>query len=128
MKFLVVDDLAAMRRAIIRVLGKMGFDDCIEAENGAKALEIFDSSVGFVITNWNMPKMNGLDLTRALRGGTGGEQGKRVPVLMITTRSLREDIIQAAEVDVDDYIVKPFTPHELEERITWTLRAVQRRS
>jgi len=114
MKFLVVDDSSTMRRIVINSLQRIGFTDCVEAEDGQDALAKFDASIGFVITDWNMPNMSGTDMTRALRTR---EDGRTVPVLMVTARSVREDIITALESGVNNYIVKPFTPQVLKEKI-----------
>ena len=116
MKFLVVDDSATMRRIVVNSLQRIGFNDCVEAEDGREALEKFDASIGFVITDWNMPNMSGTDLARALRA-----DGKTVPILMVTARSVREDIIAALESGVNNYIVKPFTPQVLKEKIDQVL-------
>ena len=86
--------------------------------DGAEALGTFDGSVDFVITDWNMPNMSGLDFVRALRAR---EDGKKVPILMVTTRSVREDIVLAAQAGVNNYIVKPFTPQVLKEKIDHVL-------
>ena len=114
MKFLVVDDSSTMRRIVVNSLQRIGFDNTVEAGDGREALEKFDPSVGFVITDWNMPNMTGTELARALRER---EDGKQVPILMVTARSVREDIIEAMEAGVNNYIVKPFTPQILKEKI-----------
>ena len=114
MKFLVVDDSATMRRIVVNSLKRIGFDSCVEAEDGLEALDTFDNSIEFVITDWNMPNMGGLDFVKALRSR---EDGKSVPILMVTTRSVREDIVQAAQAGVNNYVVKPFTPQVLREKI-----------
>ena len=114
MKFLVVDDSATMRRIVINSLQRIGFNEVVEAGDGREALDQFDASVRFVITDWNMPNMNGIELARALRAR---DDGKAVPILMVTTRSVREDIIAAVEAGVNNYIVKPFTPQVLKEKI-----------
>ena len=114
MKFLVVDDSATMRRIVINSLQRIGYNDTVEAGDGQEALAKFDASIGFVITDWNMPNMSGLDLTRALRAYP---DGKSVPILMVTTRSVKEDIIAAVQAGVNNYIVKPFTPQVLKEKI-----------
>ena len=114
MKFLVVDDSATMRRILVNSLQRIGFAECVEAEDGRQALEKFDASIGFVVTDWNMPNMSGLDFARALRATP---DGKTVPILMVTTRSVREDIVAAVEAGVNSYIVKPFTPQVLKEKI-----------
>ena len=121
MKFLVVDDSATMRRIVVNSLKRIGFDDCVEAGDGAEALDAFDASVDFVITDWNMPNMGGLDFVRALRQTP---EGKEIPILMVTTRSVREDIVQAAQAGVNNYVVKPFTPQVLKEKIDQVFGAV----
>lgn len=118
MKFLIVDDSATMRRIVINSLQRIGYDDCVEAGDGAEALERFGPEIDFVITDWNMPNMNGLELVRELRAR---EDGKTVPVLMVTTRSVREDILAAAQSGVNNYVVKPFTPQVLKEKIDQVL-------
>jgi two-component system chemotaxis response regulator CheY len=118
MKFLVVDDSATMRRILVNSLQRIGFGECVEAEDGLQALEKFDASIRFIITDWNMPKMSGIDFARALRAH---DAGKTVPILMVTTRSVREDIVAAVEAGVNNYIVKPFTPQVLKEKIDQVL-------
>ena len=118
MKFLVVDDSATMRRILVNSLQRIGFPDTVEAEDGHQALEKFDSSISFVITDWNMPVMSGIELARTLRSHG---PGKTVPILMVTTRSVREDIVTAVEAGVNSYIVKPFTPQVLKEKIDQVL-------
>ena len=114
MKFLVVDDSSTMRRIVVNSLQRIGFAACVEAADGQEALALFDQSVKFVITDWNMPNMTGTELAQALRAR---EDGKHVPILMVTARSVREDIITAMEAGVNNYIVKPFTPQILKEKI-----------
>ena len=112
MKFLVVDDSSTMRRIVVNSLQRIGFTDVVEAGDGQEALDRYDASVKFVITDWNMPNMTGTELAKALR-----ERGEQVPILMVTARSVREDIIEAMEAGVNNYIVKPFTPQILKEKI-----------
>ena len=114
MKFLVVDDSATMRRIVVNSLQRIGFTQCVEAGDGREALDKYDPSVTFVITDWNMPNMSGTELARALRERA---DGKNVPILMVTARSVREDILTALESGVNNYIVKPFTPQVLKEKI-----------
>lgn len=114
MKFLVVDDSATMRRIVVNSLQRIGFSDTIEAADGVEALAKFDSSVAFIITDWNMPNMSGTELATALRARP---DGAKVPILMVTARSVREDIIVAMSAGVNNYIVKPFTPQVLKEKI-----------
>ena len=113
MRFLVVDDSATMRRIIINSLQRVGFADFVEASDGVDALEKFDGTVDVVITDWSMPNMSGLELTRALRT----YEPRKVPILMVTTRSTRQDILDAVAAGVNNYIVKPFTPQVLKEKI-----------
>jgi two-component system, chemotaxis family, chemotaxis protein CheY len=120
MKFLVVDDSATMRRIVINSLQRIGFNDTVEAGDGVEALALFDPSIAFVITDWNMPNMTGLEFTRALRARP---DGATVPILMVTTRSVKEDILAAIEAGVNNYIVKPFTPQVLKEKIDQLLAA-----
>ena len=114
MKFLVVDDSVTMRRIIINALERIGYVDTVEACDGHEALGKFDSSVGFIITDWNMPKMSGVEFARSVRSVPGGQL---VPILMVTTRGAREDIVAAVEAGVNNYILKPFTPSVLKEKI-----------
>jgi two-component system chemotaxis response regulator CheY len=120
MKFLVVDDSATMRRIVINSLQRIGFSDTVEAGDGQEALAKFDSSVKFVITDWNMPNMSGTEFTKVLRSR---DDGRHVPILMVTARSVKEDILTAMEAGVNNYIVKPFTPQVLKEKIDALLPA-----
>lgn len=122
MKFLVVDDSATMRRIVVNSLQRIGFSECVEAGDGREALEKYDpAAVDFVITDWNMPNMSGTDLAKALRART--DAGRTVPILMVTARSVKEDILTAMEAGVNNYIVKPFTPQVLKEKIDALLTA-----
>ena len=112
MKFLVVDDSATMRRILVNSLQRIGYSDCVEAGDGKEALDKIDPSIQFIITDWNMPNMSGIDLARAARAN-----GVTCPILMVTTRSVKEDIMAAIEAGVNNYIVKPFTPQVLKEKI-----------
>jgi two-component system, chemotaxis family, chemotaxis protein CheY len=114
MKFLVVDDSATMRRIVVNSLQRIGYTNFVEAADGVEGLARYDGSIGFVITDWNMPNMSGTEMVQALRQR---EDGRTVPVLMVTARSVREDIITALEAGVNNYIVKPFTPQVLKEKI-----------
>jgi len=114
MKCLVVDDSATMRRIVINSLKSIGIVETTEAANGAEALQACDESVGLVITDWNMPVMGGLDLVKQLRGRPATAA---TPILMVTTRSVRDDIVQAVQAGISNYIVKPFTPQVLKEKI-----------
>ncbi len=115
MKILVVDDFATMRRIISNVLRQLGFENIVEAEDGTKALVVLESDkIDFVITDWNMPEMSGLDLLKAIRAKTDKND---LPVLMVTAEALQENIIAAARAGVNNYIVKPFDANTLAEKI-----------
>lgn len=115
MKFLVVDDSPTMRRIVCNALQEIGYDEMTEAEDGEDALKKLDADpVDFVITDWNMPNMNGLDLAKNIRGNNGMSG---LPILMVTTRGMKEDVVEAMHADINNYVVKPFTPDVLEEKI-----------
>jgi two-component system chemotaxis response regulator CheY len=119
MKFLVVDDSATMRRIVINSLQRIGFTDITEAGDGVEALDKI-GAVDFIITDWNMPNMSGADFTRAVRANV---DTKELPIIMVTARSARDDILLAMEAGVDSYVVKPFTPQVLREKIDAVLLA-----
>jgi two-component system chemotaxis response regulator CheY len=122
MKFLVVDDSITMRRIIINALQRIGYNDVVEAADGTEALERLDQSIGFIITDWNMPNMSGVEFARAVRGTLVGSS---LPILMVTTRAAREDIIAAMDAGVNNYILKPFTPSVLKEKIERLMSAAR---
>ncbi len=116
MKFLVVDDSPTMRRIVCNALREIGYSQYAEAEDGEEAVEkLRGEPFDFVITDWNMPNMNGLELTQTLRND---ETYCNIPILMITTRGMKEDVIAAMHARVNNYMVKPFTPEVLREKIT----------
>jgi two-component system chemotaxis response regulator CheY len=121
MKFLVVDDSVTMRRIMINALQRIGYTEVVEASDGHEALSRFDGSIEFIITDWNMPVMSGLEFARAVRSTRGGQT---VPILMVTTRGAREDIVTAVEAGVNNYILKPFTPSVLKEKIDRLLASI----
>ena len=121
MKFLVVDDSLAMRRILVNALQRIGYTNVVAAANGRDALECFDRSVDFVITDWNMPTMSGVELTRAIRSAPGGEL---VPIMLVTTRGARQNIVAAIDAGVNSYILKPFTPSLLREKIDRLLATI----
>ena len=114
MKCLVVDDSATMRRIVVNSLKTIGYGDVVEAGDGKEALAKCDASVEMVITDWNMPNMGGLDLVKSLRANP---QTAKMPILMVTTRSVKEDILEAVQAGVNSYILKPFTPQVLKEKL-----------
>jgi two-component system chemotaxis response regulator CheY len=115
-KFLVVDDSVTMRRIVANSLKNLGYTEYVEASDGKDALDKLasDDNINFVITDWNMPVLSGLELIKSIRGD---EKLKNLPVLMVTTRGVKEDIMEALAAKVNNYIVKPFTPQILKEKI-----------
>jgi len=113
-KVLFVEDSPTMRRIIMNSLKGIGFQQIIEAENGQDAMEKIEDGVGLVLTDWNMPEMNGKDLVEKLRST---DKFKNVPIIMITTRGMQEDVMDAIKSGVNGYIIKPFTPEVLEKKI-----------
>jgi len=115
MKILVVDDQATMRKIIKNILGQLGFKNIIEADDGTTAWEILQKEpVDLIISDWNMPKMSGLELLKKVRGD---DKLKDTPFLMVTAEAQKEYIIEAAKYRVSQYIVKPFTPETLKEKL-----------
>lgn len=118
--FLVVDDFSTMRRIIAGLLKEIGYKHIQEAEDGQKALHTLKSCqasgtpIDFVISDWNMPVMDGLDLLKNIRADAGLNH---LPVLMVTAESKKENIIAAAQAGADGYIVKPFTGATLKEKL-----------
>ncbi|MCL2039494.1 MAG: response regulator [Bacteroidetes bacterium] len=116
MRFLVVDDSPTMRRIVINALKTFGHTEIVEAGDGQEAFTKLATGevVDFVITDWNMPEMSGLELTKSIRGD---DRFKHLPILMVTTRGLKADIIEALKAKVNNYVVKPFTPAVLKEKM-----------
>jgi two-component system, chemotaxis family, chemotaxis protein CheY len=115
MKILVVDDFSTMRRIVKNLLRDLGFTNTHEADDGNTALPMLQSgNFDFLVTDWNMPGMQGIDLLKAVRADA---KLKSLPVLMVTAESKREQIIEAAQAGVNGYIVKPFTAATLNEKL-----------
>ena len=115
LKFLVVDDFSTMRRIVRNLLKELGFMNVEEAEDGADALaKLRNSAIDFVITDWNMPNMDGLELLKNIRSDAGFAA---TPVLMVTAEAKKENIIAAAQAGASGYVVKPFTAAILEEKL-----------
>ncbi|MCF8240203.1 MAG: response regulator [Melioribacteraceae bacterium] len=114
--FLVVDDSVTMRRIVVNTLKNIGFVNYVEAADGKEALQKLhaNTNINFVITDWNMPEMSGLELVKSIRGD---ENFANLPILMVTTRGVKEDIVEALKVKVSNYVVKPFTPAVLKDKI-----------
>ncbi|RLB37752.1 MAG: response regulator [Deltaproteobacteria bacterium] len=112
---LVVDDFATMRRIVKGVLKKLGFRNIIEAENGKTALsKLKKEDVGLVISDWNMPEMTGLELLKAVKAE---EKFKDLPFIMLTAEGQKDCVIEAVKAGVTNFIVKPFTPDTLKEKL-----------
>lgn len=106
MRFLIVDDSSNMRRVQRRTLETLGFTDIVEAEDGEEALELFRTTrPDVVVTDWDMPKMNGLALAKEIR-----QIDKDLPIIMVASESAREKVIEAIQAGITDYLIKPFMP------------------
>jgi two-component system chemotaxis response regulator CheY len=114
MKCLVVDDSAITRRILANSLRGLGFDTIVEATDGKAALELCRPELDLIISDWNMPTMSGVEMLRALRSHP---ELAHIPVLLVTARNVKEDVVEAAEAGVTGYIVKPFTPEVLRLKI-----------
>ena len=115
MKILIVDDFSTMRRIIKNLLRDLGFTNTQEADDGQTALPMLQQGdFDFLVTDWNMPGMTGIDLLKAVRAD---ERLSSLPVLMVTAEAKRDQIIEAAQSGVNGYVVKPFTAAALKEKI-----------
>jgi two-component system, chemotaxis family, chemotaxis protein CheY len=124
MRFLVVDDFSTMRRIVRNLLKELGFTNVDEAEDGQVALhKLKTQPYDFVVSDWNMPNMTGIELLKAIRADA---QFKGLPFLMITAEAKRENIIEAAMAGASGYIVKPFTAATLEEKMNKIFQALNK--
>lgn len=115
MKVLVVDDFATMRRIIKNILLQLGFKHILEADDGTTAWEVLNKEkVDLIISDWNMPKMPGIELLKKVRAD---DRFKDIPFLMVTAEAQKENIVEAVKYRVSQYIVKPFTPETLQEKL-----------
>lgn len=115
MKILVVDDMSTMRRIVKNILKQLGFSNMEEAENGQEALQkLRADTYGFVVSDWNMPVMPGIEMLRAIRAD---DKLKHIPVLMVTAEAQKENLIEAIQAGVNNYVVKPFTAETMQEKI-----------
>jgi two-component system chemotaxis response regulator CheY len=115
LKILIVDDFSTMRRIIKNLLRDLGFNNTVEADDGMTALPVLQSGgIDFLVTDWNMPGMSGLELLQKVRSDPALA---KLPVLMVTAEAKREQIILAAQAGVNGYVVKPFTAAVLKEKI-----------
>jgi two-component system chemotaxis response regulator CheY len=116
MKILIVDDFPTMRRIIKNLLKDLGYENVDEAEDGVMGLEkLRNGSFEFVVSDWNMPNMDGLTMLQTIRADP---ELKKLPVLMVTAEAKKENIVAAAQAGANGYVVKPFTAATLEEKIT----------
>ncbi len=115
MRILVVDDFATMRRIIKNILKQLGFTNIVDADDGTTAWEVLNKDkIDFIISDWNMPKMSGIELLRKVRSS---EEFADLPFLMVTAEGQQENVIEAVQAGVSNYIVKPFTPEVFEQKI-----------
>jgi len=115
MKILIVDDFATMRRIVKNILSQLGFKNFVEADDGSVAWDLLQKEpVDFIVSDWNMPKMSGIELLKKVRSD---EKLKDTPFLMVTAEAQKENIVEAVKAKVSNYIVKPFTPETLGEKI-----------
>jgi len=114
-KVLIVDDFSTMRKIIRNILTQLGFKNILEADDGTTALEVLSKEkVDLIISDWNMPKMSGLDLLKAVRANQATQD---IPFIMVTAEAQKENILEAIKYKVNQYIVKPFTPETLKEKL-----------
>lgn len=126
LRFLVVDDFSTMRRIVRNLLKELGFANVEEAEDGVVALQkLKGGEYDFVISDWNMPNMDGLQLLQAIRGDAAL---KALPVLMVTAEAKKENIVAAAQAGASGYVVKPFTAATLDEKLTKVFQNMKARA
>ena len=115
MKILVVDDMVTMRKIVKNVLKQLGFSNIEEAENGQDGLQkLRAGQFNFVVSDWNMPVMTGIDMLRAIRAD---EKLKAIPVLMVTAEAQQSNLVEAVQAGVSNYIIKPFTAETMQEKL-----------
>ena len=115
MKILVVDDMSTMRRIVKNILKQLGFNNLEEAENGQEALtKLKADTYGFVVSDWNMPVMMGIDMLRAIRAD---ESLKKIAVVRVKAEDQKENLMEAVQAGVSNYVVKPFTAETMQEKI-----------
>jgi two-component system chemotaxis response regulator CheY len=114
-RILVVDDFSTMRKIIKNILRQLGYSNVVEADDGSTAWDVLNRDhIEFIISDWNMPKMSGIELLRKVRAS---EEYGGLPFLMVTAEAQQENIIEAVQAKVSNYIVKPFTPETLDQKI-----------
>lgn len=116
MKVLIVDDFSTMRRIVKNILRQLNFTNILEADDGSTALDVLQrEKIDIVVSDWNMPKMTGLELLKAMKSD---DALKHIPFLMVTAEAQQENIIEAVKSGVNNYIVKPFTAETLSQKIS----------
>lgn len=120
LKLLVVDDSSTMRRIIKNTLSRLGYEDVLEGEDGVQGWNVLNENadMGMLITDWNMPEMNGLELVKKVRADG---RFTDLPIIMVTTEGGKTEVITALKAGVNNYIVKPFTPQVLKEKLAAVL-------
>ncbi len=112
MKVLIADDSSTMRRIIIKTLNGLGIADVVEAPDGAQAVKQATADVELILMDWNMPELAGIDAVRQIRAA-----GNKTPIVMVTTEAEKRRVIEAIQAGINDYLVKPFTPEQLQEKV-----------
>jgi two-component system chemotaxis response regulator CheY len=119
MEILIVDDFSTMRKIVKNTLKQIGFTNILEADDGTTALEALkEKKVDLIISDWNMPKMTGLDLLKTIRGE---ESTKDIPFVMVTAEAQKQNVIKAVQAGASDYVVKPFTANTVKEKLAKVL-------
>ncbi|HQL01403.1 MAG TPA: response regulator [Smithellaceae bacterium] len=123
-KVLIVDDFATMRKVVRNLLKQVGYEDIVEAEDGVMALKALKSQkIDFIISDWNMPNMTGLELLKAVRADA---ELANTPFLMVTAEALQDNVVAAVKAGVNNYIVKPFTAEVLNEKIKKIMEGINK--
>ena len=119
-KVLIVDDFATMRRILKNILKQLGFKNLVEADDGTTAWDVLESQeIDLIISDWNMPKMTGLELLKKVRAST---KYKTAPFLMVTAEAQKQNVIEAVQAGVSNYVVKPFTAEAISDKLTKILK------
>lgn len=119
-KILIVDDFATMRRILKNILKQLGFKNLVEADDGTTAWDVLESQeIDLIISDWNMPKMTGLELLKKVRAS---DQYKKSPFLMVTAEAQKQNVIEAVQAGVSNYVVKPFTAEAISDKLTKILK------
>ncbi len=119
-KILIIDDFATMRRILKNILKQLSFKNLVEADDGTTALNVLESQkVDLIISDWNMPKMTGLELLKKVRAST---EYKKTPFLMVTAEAQKQNVIEAVQAGVSNYVVKPFTAEAISDKLEKILK------